>query len=210
MFTGLVADLGTLTRVMAVGTGRTLWIESAFENLELGESIACDGVCLTVERWEGRQFVVTAGEETLRRTTWGDRQAGHRVHLERALRLSDRLGGHIVQGHVDGVGVVRRRIPHPGWLGIEVEAPVSLSRYLVGKGSVCMDGVSLTVNEVSGSIFSVGIIPHTQKVTRITALAPGERVNIEVDVLAKYVERLLGQAPAGGLDLQKLRENGFA
>lgn len=209
MFTGLVADLGTLRSVHPSGTGRLLWIESSFRELELGESIACDGVCLTVEAMDGGRFQVTAGEETLRKTTWGERMAGHRVHLERALRLSDRLGGHLVQGHVDGVGTVRRLQPHAGWLGIDIEAPTAVSRYLVGKGSVCVDGLSLTVNEVQGQVFSVGIIPHTQKVTRIASVRPGDRVNLEADVLAKYVERLMG-GNGGGLDLQKLRENGFA
>ena len=210
MFTGLVADLGTLRSARPCGTGRTLWIESTFSGLELGESIACDGVCLTVEAAEGARFQVTAGEETLRKTTWGERGVGHRVHLERALRVGDRLGGHIVQGHVDGVGVVRRLSPHAGWLGIGIEVPEGLSRYLVGSGRVCVDGLSLTVNEVQGHQFSVGIIPHTQQVTRIGALQPGDRVNVEVDVLAKYVERLLGRGPEQGLDLQKLREYGFA
>lgn len=210
MFTGLVADLGTLRSVRPCGTGRTLWIDSNFTLLELGESIACDGVCLTVEAMEGGRFQVTAGEETLRKTTWGERQVGHRIHLERALRLGDRLGGHIVQGHVDGVGTVVRLNPQSGWLGIQIEAPSALSRYLVAKGSVCVDGVSLTVNEVEGPRFWIGIIPHTQSVTRIGAVRAGDRVNLEVDVLAKYVERLMGGGGGGGLDLTKLRENGFA
>jgi riboflavin synthase len=134
---------------------------------------------------------------------------GHRVHLERALRLGDRLGGHLVQGHVDGVGVVRRLDPHPGWTGITIDAPPELSRYIVAKGSICVDGLSLTVNELSGPCFSVGIIPHTISVTRIGNLRPSDRVNLEVDLLAKYVERLLG-GRSGGLDLEKLREHGFA
>ncbi len=209
MFTGLVSALGTLRSIRSAGTGRLLWINAPYTGLELGESIACDGVCLTVEAMDAAGFQVTAGEETLRRTTWGHRSVGQNVHLERALRLGDRLGGHIVQGHVDGVGVLRSLTPQPGWLGIEIEAPSELARYIVAKGSICIDGVSLTVNSVEGSRFSVGIIPHTQTVTRLAALRPGDRVNLEVDLLAKYVERLLG-APGGGLDLNKLREHGFA
>lgn len=209
MFTGLVTDLGTVRSVRPAGTGRLLWITTQFTGLELGESIACDGVCLTVEAMEAGAFQATAGEETLRRSTWGHRQVGHRVHLERALRLGDRLGGHLVQGHVDGVGTVRRLEPRDGWLGIYVEAPAELQRYLVEKGSVCIEGVSLTVNSAENGLFSVGLIPHTSTVTRLASLRPGDRVNLETDILAKYVERLL-KGDRSGVDLDMLRRHGFA
>lgn len=208
MFTGLVAEQGTIRSVAVRGTGRELWVTSTFTGLELGESIAHDGVCLTVEVFEGSAFRVHVGEETLRRTTLGARVAGDRVHLERALRLGDRLGGHWVQGHVDGVGEVRAVVPGPEWTRIDVAVPEELSRYMVEKGSICMDGVSLTVNGVVGRVFSVGIVPHTSGITRVTRLRPGDRVNLEMDIVARYVERLLG-GEGGGLTLERLRRAGF-
>lgn len=213
MFTGLITDLGEVVRARAAGSGRELWIRCGYTGLELGESIACDGVCLTVESAEeaggGSVFRATAGEETLRRTTWGRRPVGHRPHLERALRLSDRLGGHLVSGHVDGVGSLVRRTPRPGWLGLSVEAPAGLERYIAEKGSVCIEGVSLTVNGVEGRVFEVGIIPHTGSQTRLAGIPIGEPLNLEVDLLARYVERLMqAGAPAGGLG-DALRRNGF-
>mgnify|MGYP003336434029 CR=1 FL=1 len=208
MFTGLVETTGTVRSVVARGTGKVAWITSSLTSLVLGESVACDGVCLTVEAWEGDSFQVTVGEETLRRTTWEGVAPGRRLHLERALRLGDRLGGHLVQGHVDGIGTVRALRPHAGWTGIDVELPPDLARYVVEKGSICIDGVSLTVNGIDGRVFSVGIIPHTQALTHLGALRPGDRVNLEVDILAKYVERLLG-AREGGVDLPLLTRAGF-
>lgn len=208
MFTGLVEAVGTVRTVASRGSGKVLWIAAPFEGLVLGESIACDGVCLTVEAFEKGAFQVTAGEETLRRTTFADIAAGRRLHLERAMRVGDRLGGHIVQGHVDGVGRVRGLTPGAQWTRIDIDVPAELSRYLVEKGSVCIDGVSLTVNGIDRSGFHVGIVPHTLEVTNLGALRAGEPVNLEVDILAKYVERLLG-ARVGGVDLPLLRAAGF-
>ncbi|MFZ5475969.1 MAG: riboflavin synthase [Myxococcota bacterium] len=152
---------------------------------------------------------MSVGDETLRRTTVGEWRPGHRVHLERAMRVGDRLGGHVVQGHVDGVGTIAAIAPSPAFMRIDVRAPAELRRYFVEKGSVCVDGVSLTINGLTDEGFHVGIVPHTQQVTHLARLAPGDRVNVEVDVLARYVERLLGGA-VGGLDLAKLRAAGFA
>lgn len=208
MFTGLVEAVGTVRAVTSRGSGKVLWIVAPFEGLVLGESIACDGVCLTVEVFEAGAFQVTAGEETLRRTTFADVSAGRRLHLERAMRVGDRLGGHIVQGHVDGVGRVRGLTPGAQWTRIDVDVPAELSRYLVEKGSVCIDGVSLTVNGIDRTGFHVGIVPHTLEVTHLGALRTGQPVNLEVDILAKYVERLLG-ARVGGVDLPLLRAAGF-
>lgn len=209
MFTGLVEETGRVLGAKARGTGRELRIASGFRDLALGESVACDGVCLTVESFTADgAFTVAAGDETLRVTTIGDLGVGDRVHLERAMRVGDRLGGHIVQGHVDGVGVVREVVPGPQWTYIRVAVPEGLRRYLVAKGSVCMGGVSLTVNGIDAEGFHVGIIPHTLDVTKLGALRPGDRVNVEVDILAKYVERLLGGG-AGGLTIDKLRSAGF-
>jgi riboflavin synthase len=205
MFTGLVAECG---RVRAIA-GRTMTIESTFTGLELGESIACDGVCLTVTTMQGGIFTVDVGDETLKRTTIGEWKNDHAVHLERAMRVGDRLGGHIVQGHVDGVGTVAAVSPGAAFHRIDVKAPAELRRFFVEKGSVCVDGVSLTINGLTGEGFHVGIVPHTQTVTHLARLGAGDRVNLEVDVLARYVERLLGGA-IGGLDLAKLRAAGFA
>ncbi|MDP2317289.1 MAG: riboflavin synthase [Pseudomonadota bacterium] len=208
MFTGLVEARGTVRSVTAHGGGKVLWIAAPLEAFVLGESIACDGVCLTVEAFELGAFQVTAGEETLRRTTFADVAPGRVLHLERAMRVGDRLGGHIVQGHVDGVGRVRAVTPGPQWTRIDVDVPAELSRYLVEKGSVCIDGVSLTVNGIDRSGFHVGIVPHTLQMTNLGAFRTGHPVNLEVDILAKYVERLLG-ARGGGVDLPLLRAAGF-
>jgi riboflavin synthase len=216
MFTGLVAECGVVERVTRRGTGVELRIRSTFTRYEPGESIACDGVCLTVETHDASGFTVLAGDETLRVTTLGAVGAGDRIHLERALRLGDRLGGHWVQGHVDGVGHLRAVEPGPEWTKLVFTAPEALRRYLVTKGSICVSGVSLTVNEVDALGFAVGIIPHTLHLTRLGALAPGAPVNLEVDVLAKYVERLMNfalptaDAGARGVGMDTLRAAGFA
>lgn len=208
MFTGLVAETGRVVATAPEGSGRVLRIASHFEGLVLGESIATDGVCLTVEEADARgTFRVTAGDETLRRTTIGRLRAGDPVHLERALRLGDRLGGHWVQGHVDGVGAVREIVPGAQWTLLRFRVPPELRRYVVEKGSICVSGVSLTVNEVDGEGFAVGIVPHTVKLTKLGDLHVGDEVNLEVDVLARYVERLLGGG--GGLTVEKLRAAGF-
>ena len=220
MFTGLVAECGTVEAIARRGSGVELRIRSTFTAYEPGESIACDGVCLTVETFDRAGFTVLAGDETLRVTTLGAVRAGDRIHLERALRMGDRLGGLWVQGHVDGVGSLRAMTPGPQWTKLTFTAPEPLRRYLVAKGSVCVSGVSLTVNEVGDLGFAVGIIPHTLQLTRLGALKPGDAVNLEVDVLAKYVERLLGFALPGhaggptagapGIGMDTLRAAGFA
>lgn len=201
MFTGLVQALGTVRSVTPAGTGRSLWIEAPFTDLKVGESVACDGVCLTVECSEGGEnsaqgrgnergaFQVTAGEETLRRTRMSDFAPGSRVHLERALLPTDRLGGHFVTGHVDGIGTLVRVDRREGFTEIEVEVPASLIKFFVEKGSVTLDGVSLTVNDVGARSLTVGIIPHTDQVTKFGAVVVGDTVNVEIDVLARYVGR---------------------
>jgi riboflavin synthase len=208
MFTGLVEARGTVRSVTPQGTGRVLHVAAPFSDLALGDSVACDGVCLTVDVLESGGFRVTAGEETLRRTTFGAVGPGTSLHLERALRVGDRLGGHIVQGHVDGVGRVRSVTAGPQWTRIDVDPPRELLRYFVEKGSVCVSGVSLTVNGIDGSGFHVGIVPHTLQATNLGLLRPGDSVNLEVDILAKYVERLLGRS-GGGVDLPLLVAAGF-
>ncbi len=210
MFTGLVADVGRVLAVRPAGKGRSLLIQTAFDldQVELGASIAHDGVCLTVETKDKDRFTVTAGRETLEVTTLGGWSVGRKVHLEQALRVGDHLGGHLVQGHVDGVGAVLSVDKQQESWVIWVEAPPDLARYMVTKGSVCIDGVSLTVNQVRGAAFRVNIIPHTATNTHMTELSPGSRVNLEVDVLARYVERLL-EGKREGLTMDRLRELGY-
>ncbi len=158
---------------------------------KLGESIAVDGVCLTVEAAGHHEFRVTVGPETLAVTTLGALRVGSRVHLERALRLADRLGGHLVLGHVDGVGVVERVNLRTDGLTAWVRVPTLLSRFVAAKGCITVDGVSLTVNEVDGDAFRIDLIPHTLAVTRLTEWRTGDRCNVEIDVVARYVERLV-------------------
>jgi len=198
VFTGLVEDVGTVARVEP--RAGTCLIEVrpaalAVDELAVGDSIAVDGVCLTVTSRGSGGFAVTAVDETLRRTTLGDLSAGHPVHLERALRLGDRLGGHLVQGHVDGVGTVAERRTAGDNLELTVRAAPPLLRYVVEKGSIAMDGVSLTVVRVDDNSFAVALIPHTARVTALGRKEVGGRVNLEVDMIAKYVERLLGAFP---------------
>jgi riboflavin synthase len=192
MFTGLIADLGVLSGLELDRQGATLRIESPLvRELDQGDSIAVNGVCLTATEVDGAGFLAQAMHETLARTSLGELQAGARVNLELALRAADRLGGHVVQGHVDGTGTVRR-IREDGFARVlEIEADPSLARYLVEKGSVAVDGVSLTVSALEGHGFAVALIPETLQRTNLGQIGEGSRVNIEVDILAKHVERLL-------------------
>ncbi len=208
MFTGLVQDVGVVREARGA-TPRRLSIETALPaaDFALGESIAVDGACLTVVARAGRQFSVEAAGETLARTTLGSSRPGDRVNLERAMALSDRLGGHLVLGHVDGVGRVVATA-EAGGRKLDVEAPPEAAPFLIPKGSVTLGGVSLTINAVAGARFSVLLIPETLARTNLGALGPGAAVNVEADILGKYVARLL-RAP-NGLDLDRLRRAGFA
>jgi len=198
VFTGLVEDIGTVERVEIGPAARVLTVRPAgfsIDELVLGESVAVDGVCLTVTERAAGAFTVLAGEETLRRTAVADLVAGARVNLERAMRLNDRLGGHLMQGHVDGVGAVAARRAAESNLVVEVEAPASILRYVVEKGSIAVDGISLTVSAVADYSFAVALIPHTMTATTLADKPVGARLNLEVDMIAKYVERLLGATP---------------
>jgi riboflavin synthase len=197
MFTGLIEDTGTIASITTRGSGREIGVRTGLPlgEVRIGDSIAVDGACLTAERIEGDRFFATCGRETLEKTTLGQARVGRRVHLERALRLGDRLGGHMVQGHVDGTARVRSVTPSGESVVIWVDGAPELLRYVASKGSVCVNGVSLTVNEVDARGFRVNIVPHTATRTHLGALRSGESVNIEVDVLAKYVERLVKGAP---------------
>lgn len=208
MFTGLVTDLGTLERITP-GPVTDLWIASSFPgDFQLGESIACDGVCLTVVEFRGSSFKVQAAPETLRRTTLGDWAPGTRVNLERALRMGDRLGGHWVQGHVDGVATVLETRPEGGSWVMRFTLPSELSPFFVEKGSVCLDGVSLTLTTVSADSFGVMLIPETQQRTSLGKKQPGQRVNLEADIIGKYVARMMGGR--GGLTIEQLKAAGLA
>jgi len=196
MFTGLIADLGTVGALELDRQGATLRIESPLaRELKEGDSIAVNGVCLTATKVEQGSFEAQAMQETLRRTSLGGLETGARVNLELALRADDRLGGHVVQGHVDGTGTVRGTQADGFARVIEIEADPSLTRYMVEKGSVTLDGVSLTVSALEDGGFAVSLIPETLERTNLGRIGEGSRVNIEVDILAKHVERLL-QVPA--------------
>jgi len=202
MFTGIINDLGEILDVEEKAEGlRRLNIACGYDpdTIDIGASIACSGVCLTVVE-RGRvgnraAFAVDAAAETLRVTTAGTWQRGARLNLERALRLGDELGGHMVSGHVDGIAELMSRDDFLDSAALLFRAPAELARFIAPKGSVALDGVSLTVNKVEGSRFSVLIIPHTLKVTTLGALQPGGRVNIEVDQMARYAARLLETLP---------------
>ncbi|MGD9572144.1 MAG: riboflavin synthase [Thermoleophilia bacterium] len=201
MFTGLVEEGGTLRSVTPTDGGARLVIDAAvvLEGLEIGDSVAVNGACLTAVEIDAAGFAVDAVAETLRRTSLGGAAAGDRVNLERPMRLGDRLDGHLVQGHVDGVGEVRSARPEGGSTVLEIAAPAGLLRYVVEKGSITVDGVSLTVAGRLPDAFTVALIPHTMQVTTLGPQAVGRAVNLEVDVVAKYVEALAAPyAPPGG------------
>jgi riboflavin synthase len=201
MFTGIVSDLGEILEVEQKAEGlRRLNIACSYDpdTIDIGASIACSGICLTVVG-RGRagnrsSFAADAAAETLRVTTAGTWAAGTRLNLERSLHLGDELGGHIVSGHVDGIAELIEREDLPDMAKLTLRVPPELSRFIAQKGSVALDGVSLTVNEVSGDTFSVLLIPHTLKVTTFGSLQRGARLNIEVDMMARYAARLLETA----------------
>lgn len=208
MFTGLVSDQGTVEHIVS-GAVTDLWVSSTYPgDFQLGESIACDGVCLTVVEFRGSSFRAQAAPETLRRSTLSRWVAGTRINLERALRMGDRLGGHWVQGHVDGVASVLEARPDGGsWL-MRFSLPQGLSPFFVEKGSVCLDGVSLTLSAVDADSFGVMLIPETQQRTALGKKQVGQHVNVEADIIGKYVARMMGGR--GGLTLEQLKVAGMA
>ncbi|GAB3645205.1 riboflavin synthase [Streptomyces sparsus] len=201
MFTGIVEELGEVTAVEDLGDASRLRLRGPLvtEGARHGDSIAVNGVCLTVVTTADGEFTADVMAETLHRSSLGALTAGSRVNLERPMALGGRLGGHLVQGHVDGTGTVTARTPGEHWEIVEVSLPPELSRYLVAKGSITVDGVSLTVVDVADDRFTVSLIPTTLDLTTLGTKKIGDPVNLEVDVLAKYVERLLGddRRPAG-------------
>jgi riboflavin synthase len=220
MFTGLVEEVGRIARVERRPEGAHLFVQAQVvtEGTRLGDSIAVDGACLTVVHIEPRLFAVDCMAETLSSTTIGARRSGDPVNLERAMSLGDRLGGHLVLGHVDGVGEIRSMRKQGIAWELRVGFPGELRPYLASKGSVAVDGVSLTITDVHDETFGLGIIPHTLAATTLRDVAPGRRVNLEADVLARYVHQaLLGRlpatatqgGPAGGMSMEELRSAGF-
>jgi riboflavin synthase len=194
MFTGIITDQGSVRDIS--GQGDVLFkIGTSYDTatIEIGASIAHNGICLTVIETGPDWYTVQASAETLNLTTMGGWTQGQRINLERALKVGDELGGHIVSGHVDGVARVVEIRPENQSVRILFEAPADLARFVAAKGSVALDGVSLTVNEVDGARFGVNIIPHTQSVTSFGAYRPGDRVNMEIDMLARYVARLIAK-----------------
>lgn len=194
MFTGLIQGVGRVARVESLGGDVRLHIEVGslpFDAVEMGESIAVNGTCLTVVAFDAQSFAADASNETLSLTTLGTLAVGSLVNLERALRASDRLGGHWVSGHVDGMGTVKQIHDDARAQRWRFEVPSALTRYIAKKGSICVDGVSLTVNEADAQGFEVALIPHTVEHTAFKTTRVGDAVNIEVDLVARYVERLL-------------------
>lgn len=199
MFTGLVQGVGRLAAREARGGDARLAIDAGtlpFADVRLGESIAVNGCCLTVVEFDAAGFAVDASPETLGLTTLGGLPEGRAVNLERALLPSDRLGGHLVSGHVDGIGRVLEIWPDARAQRWRFQAPVALMRYIAPKGSICVDGVSLTVNAVAGDSFEVALIPHTVAHTAFAETGAGDAVNLEIDLVARYVERLLAERGA--------------
>ena len=220
MFTGLIEGLGTIRSFRSAGQGRRLVVTAEFslESTRIGDSIAVNGACLTAVAVSGKRFEVDVSPETLRTTTLGSAKIGERVNLERSLRLADRIDGHLVAGHVDGTGVIRDRQPVGNATVVAIGIPQSLSRYLIQKGSVAVDGISLTINGCDDNGFSVTIIPWTARETTIGFKKIGEPVNIETDMIGKYVEKFLAGhrghtarkvKAERGVDMDLLAKTGF-
>ena len=200
MFTGIIEGLGTIRAIRPVGKGRHLAIESDvhLEGMSTGDSIAVNGACLTAVRIEEKRFEVDVSPETVSKTTFGTIRIGQRVNLERALRLSDRIDGHLVSGHTDGVGVLSQRKASANAIFITIGVPEALTRYMIVKGSVAVDGISLTISHLEREHFEISVIPHTAKLTTISDNKIGAPVNIETDMIGKYVERFLPSAGKKG------------
>lgn len=210
MFTGLIETTGRITARKALQDGMHFSVECRFDSgvYQMGESIAVDGVCITVEGFDAQSINFSISSETLKRSTIGTKNVGDKVHLERALRLGDRLGGHIVQGHVDGIGRVVRVIPRGAGADLSIGIPDAFRRYVVEKGSLAVHGVSLTVAKVDAGTATISLIPATLKTTYLGELKPGDAVNLEVDIMAKYIESILANRD-GGVNEDKLKAWGF-
>lgn len=216
MFTGIIQAVGKIASVDQTGGDARLRVDTArldISNMNPGDSIAVSGVCLTVVEHSGSGFNADVSGETLSRTTLGGLRPGDAVNLEKSLTLSTPLGGHLVSGHVDGVGTVVGRQTEGRSVRFTVQAPAALARYIAEKGSICVDGISLTVNAIDGATFEVNVVPHTLAQTTLDSHAPGSKVNLEVDLLARYLERLmLGEGAAketSAITRELLARHGF-
>ncbi len=217
MFTGIIESLGKVASVQNVGGDVRLRIETDLDmsDVHLGDSIATNGICLTVIDWGDNWYAADVSRESLSRSTLGSWKAGHPVNVEKAMLPTTRFGGHIVSGHVDAVGEITVVREDARSLYFEVTAPAGIAKYLAEKGSITVDGVSLTINHLRGNILSLNLIPHTAERTNIGTWQAGTKVNLEVDVLARYIERLLlgdkaaETAPASKISMEFLAENGF-
>jgi riboflavin synthase len=216
MFTGIIEGLGTVTSVRSAGQGKRLTIAADFDlaDTKVGDSISVSGACLTAVAIARRQFDVDVSPETLAKSTLGSMRVGERVNLERALRLSDRIDGHLVSGHTDGTGVIDSCEVSGNAIIVTVAVPEALTRYMIIKGSVAVDGVSLTINHLAAGRFSVSIIPHTAALTTIGLKQKGAPVNIETDMIGKYVEKFISSqhspaSPPTGVTMEMLTQKGF-
>ncbi|HSQ85762.1 MAG TPA: riboflavin synthase [Desulfobacterales bacterium] len=219
MFTGIIEGLGTIREIRSEGKGKRMAVEAdfSFEQTKIGDSICVSGACLTVVMIDGKRFTVDVSPETLSKTTFGNIKVGDRVNLERALRLSDRIDGHLVSGHIDGIGTVLLKQNIGNAITVSFKVPESISHYMIQKGSVSVDGISLTINNCSIDSFDVSIISHTAKLTTIGFKKAGDLVNIETDMIGKYVERFVGgkhhdekkKGTGSPLDMEFLAKSGF-
>lgn len=220
MFTGIIESVGSIRRVESRGGDLRLMVAVGkldMRDVKLGDSIATNGVCLTVVEQGSDWYVADVSRETVQRSTLADFKVGKRVNLEKALTPTTRLGGHLVSGHVDGIGEVVSVTTDARSVRYRIQAPHELARYIAEKGSITTDGISLTVNAIDGALFDLNIVPHTVQETNISDWAPGFRLNLEVDLLARYLERLMlgeraaqsGHGQSGGMTLAFLMENGY-
>lgn len=216
MFTGLIQDIGEIQSLQHRSGGVSLTISTQLEprSMKIGDSISVDGVCLTIAKLSGRTFTVEVSPETLKRTTLASAKNGQPVNLETALKMSDLLGGHLVAGHVDGTGEIAEMASEGNSLRYRFRVPLEIGRYLIEKGSVAVDGISLTVAECHDQAFSVSVIPHTAERTTLGKKKIGDKVNLENDLIAKYVEKFVRQAgmparPSTRINAAFLAEHGF-
>ena len=212
MFTGIIEEIGTVKAIQhgSKSVCLTVWAEIVLEDMKIGDSINTNGVCLTVVSFNKGAFSADAMPETMRRSNLGNLSVGSKVNLERAMKLTDRLGGHFVSGHSDGTGMIRRtwEEENAAWFSISAEKPIL--KYIAEKGSVALDGISLTVARVDDSSFDVSVIPHTMNVTTMVIKKTGDSVNIECDLIAKYLEKVAGFGrEQGNITLEYLAEQGF-